>query len=59
MKKYLALETYLVMAISSISFAAENAFLQFNSDVEKAYAAISKAINMLKPAYAKLLVNFG
>ncbi|MBT8355048.1 MAG: hypothetical protein KJO60_11030 [Desulfofustis sp.] len=51
--------TYLVMAISSISFAAENAFLQFNSDVEKAYAAISKAINMLKPAYAKLLVNFG
>lgn len=44
MKKYLVLVTYLVVAVSSISFAAENAFLQFNSDVEKAYSAYRKAL---------------
>ena len=44
MKKYLVLVTYLVVAVSSTSLAAENAFLQFNSDVEKAYAAYRKAL---------------
>jgi hypothetical protein len=44
MKKYLVLVSYLLVAVSSISFAAENAFLQFNSDVEKAYAAYRKAL---------------
>ena len=44
MKKSLLLVTYLVVAVSSMSFAAENVFLQFNSDVEKAYAAYRQAL---------------
>ena len=44
MKKIIVLVTYFVVAISSISFAAENSFQQFNSDVEKAYAAYRKAL---------------
>jgi hypothetical protein len=44
MKKYLVIMTCLVAAVFSLSFAAENTFLQFNSDVEKAYAAYRKAL---------------
>ena len=44
MKQNLVLVTCLVVAVTSISFAGENAFLQFNSDVEKAYTAYRKAL---------------
>lgn len=44
MKKYIVLLTCLAAVIYSTSGAAENSFLQFNADVEKAYAAYRTAL---------------
>jgi hypothetical protein len=44
MKKFIVLTICLVAAIYSVAFAAENSFLQFNADVDKAYAAYRKAL---------------